>query len=244
MKKTLCLFIILAILLAFSACSEKTEQENDISEEVVSENEEVFDPKEYNYTEKDAQNLIQWNLDIIYKSAIPDEGAATFGLTEEDVENFHINEILRESENLVTLVGAEKYYEDIHERCFIIIENTYKKANYTVGEAFKTSEKSFNVELEIVPFLWMDYVKTHLSDFFEKLYQEYPEMAFEDVPEEEYEKYEKILSDEILKLFEEASEKAEYGEPETIIVEVVQLEDGTWDTTEESFNYMISEILK
>ena len=25
---------------------------------------------------------------------------------------------------------------------------------------------------------------------------------------------------------------------------LVQLEDGTWDTTEESFNYMISEILK
>ena len=237
MKKFLCLLVAAALIISFSACSETPEYENNSSA-----SEEIFDPKEYGYSETDAENIVKWNLDIIYKGSVSEEGAESFGATQDDIKVFHENEILPEAESLLILLGGEKYREDFFERCFFAMNEIYSKAEYSIGKAVKTTETSFEVPVEVTPYLWMEYVESVFSERLEKLFEEYPEMNSETISDEDFEKYEKLLSQMILEIFEEIPKKASYGDPVTVIVEVVQLEDGTWETTEESFTEL-TEIL-
>ncbi len=244
LKKVFLVLLIFLLAFSLSACNENSdssyyESESDeiSNSEEIPVTEDTSEPEEeYEYSEKDAQNLVQWNLDVIYFGTLSKEGAESFGMTSEAVEYEHMQTILYEAENLYMLVGEDKYIEDAFEKCFYIMNNIYAQADYTVNEAIKIDESHFEIEIDVRPIMFNEY----LSSGFANAIKEHPELESADLSEEDFEKQ---VAEIIFEVFENFSNNIEYGDPVTVNATVEQGPNGNWEIEEKDFNKLIDTII-
>lgn len=180
-------------------------------------------------TEKDAETYVKGHLDAAYLG-IYDKAYLDLveDMSEDDAREMHENNVADETEYyLLSFLEIEYPNDEIIDQAERVMEKIYAKCKYTVGTGSKTKDGDFVVEVTVSP-LELGNLLTD-EDFFDAL-DEAGYMEAE--TEEELEAVDAVFGPLILDVLEDKLDDLEYGEDQTIMLQLKPDDEGYYSLVE------------
>ncbi len=211
LKRFFAVIICFALLLSFTGCSSG------------------ISPTE-------AKNLVQNNLDSVYLGHHDTTYMTEIGKTYAQLDEEYIGGIEVEAETFAYYTDITNLSEEGKKELVEIYKEIYSHSSYTVGEAERTDENTYSIDVVVYPIDVIERLLENYEDYLDEFYNKYAETDFEAMSPAEEEEFERDWEKAIIKAFRAQLSDIGYNAPETVNIEVKYYEDEQcWMISDETF---------
>lgn len=183
-------------------------------------------------TTGEVQQLIQGNLDTMFRGVFSEDYQKLVEATEEDLRQQYLAGLDIEAGVFEQYFGIEYDNEELRARIVAFYEQVYPKCDFTVGEVSRDGE-GFTAQVSVRPLDIIDLIVEDMNVAAAEFSQYYTEEMVETMTDEEYVAYDGLWADLVMTVAEENLPDMGYLPERTTVVRV-ELEDGYWMLTDES----------
>lgn len=183
-------------------------------------------------TTGEVQQLIQGNLDTMFRGEFSKDYQELVGATEEELRQQYQAGLDIEADVFEQYFSIEYDNEALRARIVAFYEQVYPKCDFTVGEVSRDGD-GFTAQVSVRPLDIMDLIVEDMNVAAVEFSQYYTEEMVEAMTDEEYEAYDGMWAEVVMTVAEENLPDIGYLPERTTQVRV-ELEDGYWMLTDES----------
>ncbi len=189
-----------------------------------------------------ATDLVQGNLDLIYRNEYTDEYLASVDLTADEADGQYEEGVQVEADYFAYYFDIYLEYcdESYRDRIEDLYHEIYAHSKYEVGEQTQNGD-TYLVELTVYPIDIIWNVVEEDTDAFMEDWQARGEAGeFDEYTDQEFEE---AWADGIIRLVEDRLDDIGYLEPEVISVQITPDDDGVYSISDNDFQRIDSLII-
>lgn len=187
-------------------------------------------------TTDEARQLMQGNLDALFRNEITQDYMDLVGETEDALHDAYYEGLDVEAEVFENYFAIEYDNEEIREKIIYFYDQVYPKTDFTLGDVTRDDDGNFVCTVTIRPLNIIQLTADALSDPegpMAEFNEIYTEEAVDAMTEEEYMEYDGEWASMILSTATKCLEEMDYLDARTTEIKVTK-DSGIWSLTDES----------
>lgn len=229
-KRVLCVLLAAALLLCLAACGKEKKEAQGAAAPAGSSG------------QLDVSDLVKARLDGIYTGQTAAEAAALLSGGQEALQAAQADNLNVNVEYFARTFGIENLTEELRVTLTDLYKEIFSRAKYTVGTPEQMDENTWAVPVEVQPIDLVEQMKAAQDEWMAPYYAKYGTADYSAMSEEQLAAADAEWASLIVSLAQDKLSGLGYKDPETLGVQVVKAEDGTWTISEDDL-YTIDEYI-